>query len=338
MKQNYKEEQQENDLQAQVCVENPVTDAFRSVANGGYERERTSRHFSEDPYPASVAALEFQVAWLLNDSHSSMNWPGHGNMMINTPGELKKKYDNLCRIAKAHFPSRGDTLDVLNETVCDYGLGAYANPFGFWTAFKRDMRDAAKKAVEVKCVPFEKSSQTASDGIRSRKCSHAWQPSEGAHHHEKKQARQWLTQKYSEISATKTPAAQKWKNVIASDNPLDRLLVEAYNRVLTDKDVMEELASSEREVASLAPIVREIRLLTRCSQAKAYRILEKFRKRWADGATEKLGRPQYFREKGPPSVAMPIGGDSDAIDHSFRCHADQDRSGATLASHQIVHI
>ena len=52
---------------------------------------------------------------------------------------------------------------------------------------------------------------------------------------------------------------------------------------------------------------------------------------------------------------MPIGGDSDEIDHSFRGHADQDRSEATLAfvilekgescgspqyvvSHQVVHI
>jgi hypothetical protein len=306
MTQNLIAAEQENDLQAQICVESPVTGALKPVVNCS-EPERASQHFSEDPPPATVAALEFKVAWLLNDRHSSIDWPGHGNLVVNAPGELKKKYETLCRIAKAHFPSRGDTIDVLNKTIDDYGLGGWANPYGFWTAFKRDMMDAAKKGVEAKCVPLEEGSRTSSDGIRSRNNCHEWKPSEGARDHEKRQVEQWFARTYSEINTIKIPATERWKKVLASGHSLDRLVAEAHTRVLADKDAMEEITSSEREIASLTPVVREIRVLANCSKAQAYRILEKFRKRWADGATEKLRRTRYFREKGPPSVAMPIG-------------------------------
>jgi hypothetical protein len=279
MTQNHKEEQQENELQAQICVETGITGALKPVVNCT-EPEVPQ---SEDPHPATVAALEFQVAWLLNDSHSSVAWPGHGNLVVNTPGGLKKKYETLCRIAEAHFPSRGDTIDVLDQTIDEYGLGGWANPFGFWTAFKHDMMDAAKKADEAKCVPFETGSRTSSDRIRSRNNCHEWKPSEGSHNHEEKQARQWLNEKYSEISTTETPAVQKWKNVIASDNPLDRLIAEAYRRVLADEGVMDNAAGTKRQMAGVAPVVLQICLLSRCSQAQAYRFLEKFRKQWAGG-------------------------------------------------------
>jgi hypothetical protein len=275
MKQNHKEEQQENNLQAQICVESPVTGALKPVVNCSDPEIPQS----EDPHPATVAALEFQVAWLLNDRHSSIYWPGHGNLVVNTPGELKKKYETLCRFAEAHFPSRGDTLDVLNQTIDDYGLGGYANPFGFWKAFKRDMIDAAKQGFEARCVPLEEGSRTSSDGIRSRNHSHEWTPSEGSHSHEQKRAKDWLTEKCSEISTTETPAVQKWKNVKASDNQLDRLIAEVFRRVVSDEVVMDELASAKRQVASVSPVVREICYLKGCSPAEAYRILEKFRKR-----------------------------------------------------------
>jgi len=79
MTQNLIAAEQENDLQA--CVESPVTDALGQVVNG-CERERASQHFSEDPHAASVAALEFQVAWLLNawriDLGVSLAGPVHG--------------------------------------------------------------------------------------------------------------------------------------------------------------------------------------------------------------------------------------------------------------------
>jgi putative DNA primase/helicase len=53
MKQNHKEEQQENNLQAQICVESPVTGALRPVENS-FERERAPRHAPTVTLPSDV--------------------------------------------------------------------------------------------------------------------------------------------------------------------------------------------------------------------------------------------------------------------------------------------
>jgi hypothetical protein len=233
------------------------------------------------PPAATLAAIEFQVACLLNDRLSTVNWPGRGPLVVNEPGGLAQKLGTLRRIAKAHFSSRGDLDDVLNQTIDEYGLWKWANPAGFWTAFKRDMIDAKKSAFEAKRIPLEQADLTSSDGLRSRRDSYEWKMAEGTRKLENEIARKWSIEHAGELYTCKQSVLDKWKIAQASDNEIDRLICGAVHRVAANKAYMDELARADREVAKLTRLVAEVRSLAGCSQAEAYRLISDFKRRYS---------------------------------------------------------
>ena len=232
-----------------------------------------------EPGPGTIAALEFQVACLLDDRLSLITWPGREPLIVNRPGDLAMKYETLRRIAKANFPSRGDLEDVLNRTIDEYGLMKFANPFGFWTAFKRDMIDAKKAASEAKRVYLENAIRNSSDGTRRERNSHIWTPSQEALITDEQSARKWFAewprQRHSDAIFSKL------ERVKASGRADDRLVVKAIGQLLANKAYMEELGRSTRQVAKLTGLVAEIRSLAGCSQAEAYRLLGDFKRRYS---------------------------------------------------------
>ena len=262
--------------QKSVKEEAQVTEINVAVEKG--EAPETYADYNEPP-AATLAAIEFQIASLLNDRLSTVNWPGGEPLVVNEPGGLTKKLETLRRIAKAHFLSRGDLDDVLNQTIDEYRLWKWANPSGFWTAFKRDMIDAAKSAFEAKRFPLEQAGRTFSDGIRNRRASYEWARAGGTHKLENQIARKWSIERSGEIYAFEPSVTDKWEIAQASDHQLDRLVCEAVRRIAADEGYMEELASTTRQAAKLTRIVSEIRSLANCSQAEAYRMLGSFKTR-----------------------------------------------------------
>ena len=244
------------------------------------EPELTSWPSSDHtPDSATVAALEFQVACLLDDRYATVNWPGRGAIVVNEPGGLAKKLEALRRIAKLRFRSRGDIDDVLNSTMDEYGLWKWANPYGFWTAFKRDMIDAKKTAYEAKRVPLEQASRTFSDGVRKQRDSYTWAPTVGTRRVENEIARKWSIERSGALYTCEPPVSHKWELAQASAHPLDRLVCELVRRLAADEDYMDELASTDREAAKSTRLAAEMRSLTGCSLAVAYRQLASFKKR-----------------------------------------------------------
>jgi len=236
----------------------------------------------QTPAPTTIAAVEFQLAWLLNDRQATLNWHGR-EVVVNEPGGLAKKYERVRRIARASFPSRGDVDDVLNRTIDDYELGGWSNPFGFWTAFKRDMLDTKKAASERKRAYLDHVERAASDGIRRAGNSYEWAISSDAARLQNQIAQKWLLQEAGEIHGSSV--AEKWQLAKASERPLDRLICEAVRRVMADDGYMHELATTTREAAKLARLVAEIRSLEGCSQAEAYRLLTNFKNCHSSGWT-----------------------------------------------------
>ncbi len=233
----------------------------------------------DEPPAATQAAIEFQIASLLNDRLSTVNWPGREPLVVNEPGGLTKKLETLRRIAKAHFLYRGDLDDVLNQTIDEYGLWKWANPSGFWTAFKRDMIDGKKAAFEAKRVPLEKATRNSSDGTRRECNSYAWTSSNEALVTDEQSTQKWLAEWRGQLHAD--PMFSKWERAKASGRRQDCLIVRAVCRVLADEAYIDELASTTREVPKLTRFVAEIRSLTGCSQAEAYRLLGDFKRRYS---------------------------------------------------------
>jgi hypothetical protein len=264
--------------QKSVKDEAQVTESNVAVEKG--EAPETFADYDEPP-AATLAAIEFQIASLLNDRLSTVNWPGCEPLVVNEPGGLAKKLATLRRIAKAHFSSRRDLDDVLNRTIDEYRLWKWANPFGFWRAFKRDMIDAKKTAYESKRSPLEQASQTFSDGIRKLRDSYKWAPAGGTRKLENEIARKWSIERSGEIYTCEPAVSHKWEIAQVSPHPLDRLVCEVVRRVAADEGYMDELASTDREVAKLTRFVAEIRSLTGCSQAEAYRLLGDFKRRYS---------------------------------------------------------
>jgi hypothetical protein len=264
------------ELASQQCqiiekaVPRDLADMLESHAEHDWEKNA--------PPPGTIAAFEFQVAWLLNDSHAILNWHGH-EVVVNELGGLGKKYENLCRLAKAQFRGRGDVNDVLNSTIDDYELGGWANPFGFWTAFKRDMIDARKVAFEAKRVPLEKATRDSSDGVHRERNSYAWSFSPEVLAIDEQTAQKWLAEWRGQLHAD--PVFSKWERAKTSGARQDCLLVEAIRRVLADEAYMEELARTGGKVAKLTRLVAEVRFLAGCSQAEAYRLLTDFKTRYS---------------------------------------------------------
>src|ERR1700676_303788 len=188
----------------------------------------------DKPPAATLAAIEFQIASLLNDHLSTVNWPGREPIVVNEPGGLTKKLETLRRIAKAHFLSRGDVDDVLNQTIDEYGLWKWANPSGFWTAFKRDMIDAAKAASEAKRLFLEEAGRTFSDGIRNRRDSFQWARTRGTRKLENEIARKWSIERQGELHTSEPPVSHKWEIAQVSVHPEDRLICQVVRRVATD--------------------------------------------------------------------------------------------------------
>ena len=232
-----------------------------------------------EPGPGTIAALEFQVACLLDDRLSFIHWPGREPLIVNRPGGLAMKLETLRRIAKANFPSRGDLEDVLNQTIVEYGLMKWANPFGFWTAFKHDMIDAKKAAYEAKRIYVEKVFRNSSDGTRRERNSYIWEPSKGALIADDQSAREWFAdwrrQRQSDAIFSKLERAK------ASGRADDRLVLKAKDLLLANKAYMDELEGSPLQVAKLTELVAVIRSLTGCSQAEAYRLLGAFKMRYS---------------------------------------------------------
>lgn len=231
-----------------------------------------------EPPPAVVAALEFQVAALVNDQRASWNWHGR-EIVVNEPGGLKRKLNALLRIAKSKFPRHRDAEDVLSETIHEYGLWKWANPFGFWTAFKRNIIDASKAAFESKRVHVEPAEGAGSN----RQTNHKAESPEVLKNHEAVQ--NWLVEQSGELHAAGPSVAEKWDLAQASDHQLDRLITGAAQRLRADDGYMEELSQTERQVAKLTRLVAEIRSRTGCSQAAAYRLLAEFSERYSRRST-----------------------------------------------------
>jgi hypothetical protein len=264
--------------QKSVKDETQVTESNVAVEKAA-SRETLADY--DKPHAATLAAIEFQIASLLNDHLSTVNWPGREPIVVNEPGGLAKKLETLSRIAKAHFLSRGDVDDVLNQTIDEYGLWKWANPSGFWTAFKRDMIDAAKAASEAKRIPLEQGGRTFSDGIRNRRDSYEWTRAGGTRKLENEIARKWSIERSGEIYTCEPSVSHKWEIAQVSVHPLDRLICEVVRQVAADEGYMDELASTNREAAKLTRFVAEIRSLTGCSQAEAYRLLGDFKRRYS---------------------------------------------------------
>lgn len=275
---NHQGDEQMNEQHLDATLEKPIVEVGKPLFDGP-EPKTTSWPSSEHPpEPATIAALEFEVASLLDDGRSSITWNGR-ECVVNTPGDFSRKYDALRRIANAHFPSRGDILDVLDRTIDEYGLWKWANPLGFWQAFKHDMLDAAKTAFEAKRICLEKAGRTRSDRIRPKRNSFEWTGSGEALAIDGQTAQGWLLERSGELHASESSILNKWEIAQASDYELDRLVCEALRRVAADSDYMEELADSKRETAKLTRLVAEVRSVARCSQAEAYRLLGNFKKR-----------------------------------------------------------
>jgi len=232
----------------------------------------------DEPPPATIAALEFQVSCLVNDSLSTVNWRWREPIVVNKPGELSRKYEVLRRIAKSHFPRRGDVEDVLDDTIDEYKLWSWSNPVGFWTAFRRNMIDALKAAYNAKRVYLETGQRASSDGVRRKSNSHEWAESEETRVIDNQNSQNWLVQQLDELHAQPS-VSYKWDLAQASNHQLDRLVCEAVRRISADDGYMEELASTKCESAKLTRFVTEIRSLADCSDAQAYRLLGNFKKR-----------------------------------------------------------
>ena len=267
-------------MEEQRAVKDEAQVTEINIAVEKAEHPETFADYDEPP-AATLAAIEFQIACLLNDRLSTVNWPGREPLVVNEPGGLTKKLETLRRIAKAHFLSRGDVDDVLNQTIDDYGLWKWANPFGFWTAFKRDMIDAAKAASEAKRFPLEQAGRTFSDGIRNQRDSYEWTGAGGTRGLENEIARKWSIERAGEIYTCEPSVSDKWDLAQVSAHPLDRLICEAVRRIAQDEGYMDELASTNREAAKLTRFVGEIRSLAGCSQAEAYRLLGDFKRRYS---------------------------------------------------------
>ncbi len=167
-----------------------------------------------DPPPATIAALEFQVACLVDDRHSTVTWPGRKPIVVNEPGGLAKKQRALIRIATSLFPQRGDCEDVLSETTLSYGLVRWTNPVGFWTAFKHDMFDAKKTAFEATRVAVERaqSSGTHRNGFE-------WTPSSESLAMDGRSGQGWLAKRAGEVHAlepTKNSGGSLQKRLLGS--------------------------------------------------------------------------------------------------------------------------
>jgi hypothetical protein len=161
-------------MEEQKSVKGEAQVTGSNVAVETVEAPKTFADYDEPP-AATLAAIEFQIASLTNDRLSTVSWPGREPLVVNEPGDLTKKLETLRRIAKTHFPSRGDVDDVLNRTIDEYGLWKWANPSGFWTAFRRDMIDAAKAACEAKRFPLLRRATYKSGLIfRSKRRLHHW--------------------------------------------------------------------------------------------------------------------------------------------------------------------
>lgn len=238
-----------------------------------------------EPPPAVIAALEFQVAALVNDQRATWNWHGR-EIVVNEPGSFKRKLNALRRIAESKFPRRGDAEDVLSETIHEYGLWKWANPFGFWTAFKRNIIDASKAAFESKRVHVEPAEGAGSN----RQINDRAESPDALKAHEA--AQKWLVEQSGELHAAGPSVAEKWDLAQASDHQLDRLITDAAQRLMADDGYLEELSQTERQVAKLKRLVTEIRSRTGCSQAEAYRLLAEFSERYSRRSTKKSSPPQ----------------------------------------------
>jgi len=222
-----------------------------------------------------IAALEYQVASLLDDKDSTLHWRGKVPIAINKRGDWARKLSALQRIAKYIFPKRGDVDEVLDHTIADYGLWTWSNPLGFWKAFKRDMFDAKKGAYEAKREPLELSDAVPSDGTRIKQNSYEWTASGATQTLDTQIARQW----HLEAQRDRWPSIpfKSLEAAKASGHAGDITVVRILDRLLKDKDYLEVL--SLKKVANLARVVKELQRERNCSIAEAYRLLKAFKKR-----------------------------------------------------------
>jgi hypothetical protein len=226
-----------------------------------------------EPPPAVVAALEYQVAALVHDQRSTLNWRGR-EIVVNTPGGFKRKQARLHQIAASRFRGRGDVEDVLSDTIVEYGLWQYANPFGFWTAFRRNIFDVAKSGFESTSVPLEQPSIG-----RPSRLPHRWIASPESRLIEHDATKSWIVDEASRLHSLEPTVGEKWLAIRNSDDPLDELIRAAGERLMADDEYMEELSHSDSETAHKTRLVSEIRAIEGCSKAEAYRLLARFRHR-----------------------------------------------------------
>jgi hypothetical protein len=233
--------------------------------------ESGARSSIHEPPPAVVAALEYQVAALVHDQRSTLNWRGR-EIVVNTPGGFKRKQARLHQIAASQFRGRGDVEDVLSDTIVEYGLWQYANPFGFWTAFRRNIFDVAKSGLESMSVPLEQ----PSIANRSR-LSGMWAPSPESRLIESDATKSWIVDEASRLHSLEPAVSEKWLAIRNSDDPLDELIRAAGDRLMADDRYLEELSHTDSETANMTRLVAEIRAIEGCSKAEAYRLLARFR-------------------------------------------------------------
>jgi hypothetical protein len=285
-----------------------VTERNQPGGKGFASRAAVHSRESDDDWdwlhPATIAALDFQVACLVDDGYSTIDWPNREPDVVNKPGDFARKYEALRRIARAYFPRRGDVEDVLDHTIDEYRLWSWGSPFGFWTAFKRNMIDAKKAACNSKSIYLEHPQRSSSDGIRTRRNSHEWTETPQVNAIDRQTAQNWLRKQSAELHASEPPVSEKWGIVEASDDKLDRLFCEAGRRIMADDEYMEELASSKRQAPTSTRLIAEIRSLAKCSQAEAYRLLHAFRERHSSALSKKVEANADSLRKNATSLAM----------------------------------
>ncbi len=124
-----------NDQNVSVAA-NPFIDDVDLTADSATESPASPWWEDNPPSDAQVAVLTLEVAYMVGDKYSTIDWPGRPTLVVNSPGDLAMKREVVYRIARTLFPSRRD-MDLIMDRALEKFLRGECGDNDLWAIFRR---------------------------------------------------------------------------------------------------------------------------------------------------------------------------------------------------------